>query len=53
MLSAPLNVCLLQMLRLEGGEGNGKPREFQAVLLEWSPKEVGDQWRIKVIIQVH
>ncbi len=22
MLFAPLNVCLLQMLRLEGGEGN-------------------------------
>ncbi len=24
MLFAPLGVCLLQMLRLEGGEGNGK-----------------------------
>ena len=24
MLFAPLGVCLLQMLRLEGGEGNGE-----------------------------
>jgi len=41
------------MLRAEGGQRQGKTREFQAVLLKWRPKEIWDQWRIKVLIQVH